>query len=155
MRRRRRGPGLCTELRSARGMCSGCEQPVTGTNTMPCVPRWRELSRNKSRDEREMWPNRSSHTDTVFPWTDVAEREREREREKRIQTLSIPPVCPSFLSSLLRQSVPRSEFSNNFSKGHLACQRSGSRSSLSQRRTSRPFSLEGDRLFLNHRSNCA
>lgn len=55
---------------------SGCEQPVAGTNTMPCVPRWRELSRNKSRDEREMWPNRSSHTDTVFPWTDVAERER-------------------------------------------------------------------------------
>jgi len=25
----------------------------------------RELSRNKSRDEREMWPNRTAHTDTV------------------------------------------------------------------------------------------
>ena len=29
------------------------------------------LSRNKSRDEREMWPNRSSHTDTA------SERQRE------------------------------------------------------------------------------
>lgn len=29
------------------------------------MPRWRELSRNKSRDEREMWPNRTAHTDTV------------------------------------------------------------------------------------------
>jgi len=37
-----------------------------GTNTGDvCVPRWRELSRNKSRDEREMWPNRTAHTDTV------------------------------------------------------------------------------------------
>lgn len=32
-----------------------------------CAARWRELSRNKSRDEREMWPNRTAHTDTVFP----------------------------------------------------------------------------------------
>lgn len=47
------------------GICSGCEEAATGTNTVPCVPQWRELSRNKSRDEREMWPNRSSHTDTV------------------------------------------------------------------------------------------
>lgn len=31
---------------------------------MACVLRWRELSRNKSRDEREMWPNRTAHTDT-------------------------------------------------------------------------------------------
>lgn len=33
---------------------------------MACVLRWRELSRNKSRDEREMWPNRTAHTD--IPW---------------------------------------------------------------------------------------
>lgn len=38
---------------------------------------WRELSRNKSRDEREMWPNRSSHTDTVFHGYSQRERERE------------------------------------------------------------------------------
>lgn len=68
------------------GMCSGCEQPVTGTDTMPCVPRWRELSRNKSRDEREMWPNRSSHTDTVS-------RGCWRERNGYPPVPSAPPVA--------------------------------------------------------------
>ena len=66
---------------------------------MPCVPRWRELSRNKSRDEREMWPNRSSHTDTVFPWTDVAERERERERETNPDPFDSP--CLPLVSLLV------------------------------------------------------
>lgn len=73
---------------------------------------WRELSRNKSRDEREMWPNRSSHTDTVFHGCS------QRERERGISPFSIP--C------LLSVAVPsaRSEFSSNFTKGHLGCQRS-------------------------------
>jgi len=48
----------------------GCAQSATvvsaGTNTMANVLRWRELSRNKSRDECEMWPNRTAHTDTIF-----------------------------------------------------------------------------------------
>lgn len=80
------------------GMCSGCEQPVTRTNTMPCVPRWRELSRNKSRDEREMWPNRSSHTDTVFPWMLPREKRissRPFRHSLRLLTFSflVAPMC--------------------------------------------------------------
>lgn len=54
---------------------------------------WRELSRNKSRDEREMWPNRSSHTDTVFH---VGCSQRKRERG----------ISPFSIPRLLSMAVP-------------------------------------------------
>lgn len=60
-------PGARVRYRRCRGGCAqGATAVSAGTNTMACVLRWRELSRNKSRDEREMWPNRTAHTD--IPW---------------------------------------------------------------------------------------
>lgn len=110
----------CARARSS-GMCSGCWRTGHRDEYDAVCASWRELSRNKSRDEREMWPNRSSHTDTVFHGCSQREAEREKGRGRGISPFSIP--------RLLSMAVPsagesRSEFSSNFTKGHLGCQRS-------------------------------
>lgn len=68
---------------------------------MACVLRWRELSRNKSRDEREMWPNRTAHTD--IPW--IGKERGGGAIAAGLLFLSLCSYCPS--------AVPRREFSSN------------------------------------------
>lgn len=91
-------------------MCSGCDGAAAvsaGTNTSDvCVPRWRELSRNKSRDEREMWPNRTAHTDTVS-----------RGRGKKEPGDALAAGAPFPLRSALISAVrPARKFSSNIAE---------------------------------------
>lgn len=138
------GPGPC----SGRGMVLGVqasERAAARTYTMPrvCVyvQRWRELSRNKSRDEREMWSNRSSHTDTVFHGCCARKRERDI---PRLQTIFVP-----FPSCNLRHCVAVRIF-EQFQTGHPECQRSGSPSgskvilSLEMNATTLPSNVRHD-----------
>lgn len=110
----------CARARSS-GMCSGCWRTGHRDEYDAVCASWRELSRNKSRDEREMWPNRSSHTDTVFHGCSQREAEREKGRGRGISPFSIPRL---FSMAVPSTGASRSEFSSNFTKGHLGCQRS-------------------------------
>ena len=96
----------CARARSS-GMCSGCWRTGHRDEYDAVCASWRELSRNKSRDEREMWPNRSSHTDTVFHGCSQREAERERERGREGHISFFHPPSPFHGCSIGRRVAVR------------------------------------------------